>query len=189
MNSYLSQSIQYLPGVGPKRAALLEKELHIKTLSDLLYYFPYKHIDRTRFYSIREIRTDEPSYIQIRGRFTQVQQSGKPHKERIIATFCDATGSVPVIFFKGLKYISSTLRFDTDYILFGKPSVFNGQINFVHPELELAQPQAQKIRAALQSQYNTTEKLKNQFITSATIRKLMGSLWQGMTEPVREVLP
>jgi ATP-dependent DNA helicase RecG len=188
MIDYLEQDIKFLTGVGPKRAELLEKELNIRTFGDLLYCFPYKHIDRTKFYAIKDI-TCTDAYIQFRGRVVSMRKEGAAQKERLVVLLSDHTGNVSLIFFKGLKYMANSLKIGGDYVVFGKPSEFNGQVNFVHPEMEAADKHEESIAAVLQATYSTTERLKNSFITSRVIAKLMVTLWQGMKTEVSETLP
>ncbi|MDR1667275.1 MAG: ATP-dependent DNA helicase RecG [Bacteroidales bacterium] len=185
---YLEKEIKFLPGVGPKRAELLEKEADIRTFGDLLYYFPYKHIDRTKFYAIREIVHSDTN-IQFRGRLASMKKEGAYRNERLSVWMTDHTGSVELVFFKGLKYLLSKLKIGGDYVVFGKPSEFNGAVNFVHPDIEPATRQEETIAAVLQASYSTTERMKNNFITSRVIAKLMVSLWQGMTGAIPETLP
>jgi ATP-dependent DNA helicase RecG len=188
MNEFLRQDIKYLGGVGPKRAELLNKELHIFTFEDLLRYYPYKYIDRSKFYTIREIDASF-AYIQLRGKITGFKREGKRPKERIVAMFSDNTGSVELVFFEGLKYILTNLKLDTEYVLLGKPSLYNGEINFVHPELEEVAKFEQNISYSLQPFYNTTEKLKKSYISSKIIQKLLNNLWLNIREKISEVLP
>ena len=133
MSSLLTQEIKYLQGVGPKRAELLNKELGIYTLHDLLYYFPFKYVDRTKFYTIREISGDMPS-VQIIGKISGLELTGSGAKARLSATFTDNTGSLELVWFKGIKWVQQNIKHNTNYIVFGKPSLFNGRINIVHPE-------------------------------------------------------
>ena len=188
MQAYLSREIKFLPGIGPKRAELIGKELSLHTFGDLLFFFPYKHIDRTRFYTVQELVPDEQHYIQLKGRCTGWKKVGAPPKERLSVTFADKTGSVEVVFFKGVKYMERTLKTDVDYILFGKPSVFGNRINFVHPELEPATSQ-NVMQAGLEPQYSTTERLKTHYIGSKVIRKMIRTVWQGLPHAIGEVLP
>lgn len=188
MTAYLEQDIKYLAGVGPKRAELLGRELSIHTFGDLLFYFPYKHIDRTKFYAVREIQPSD-TYIQVRGRIASMHKGGSQPNERLIAQLSDHTGTVPLLFFKGLKYLSQTLKVGGDYVIFGKPSEFNGQVNFVHPEMEPASKREETISAVLQAYYNTTERLRNSYITSRVVGKLMVALWQGLKTAIPEILP
>ena len=188
MSAYLDQDIKFLAGVGPRRAELLGKELNIHTFGDLLYHFPYKHVDRTKFYAIREIQPVD-TYIQVRGRIASVRKEGVPHKERLVALLTDHTGSIPLLFFKGIKYLSQNIKQGGDYVVFGKPTEFNGQVNFVHPEMEPAEKHEVGIAAMLQAHYSTTERLKNNYITSRVIGRMMVTLWQGLKTGIAETLP
>lgn len=188
MNKYLEQDIKFLPGVGPKRAELFNKELNIHTVKDLLYYYPYKYIDRTRFYMIKEIDPSQ-TYIQIRGKISRFMREGQKPKERLIAKFTDGTGIIDLVFFQGLKYVLENCVVGKEYIILGKPNVFNGSINIIHPEIESVEKLEGQINASLQPFYNTTEKLKNNFITSRMIQKLQNNLWKDLKQPVEENLP
>lgn len=188
MNQYFDQDIKFLQGVGPKRAELLNKELQVFTFSDLARYYPYKYIDRSRVYSIRELSNFD-AYIQLRGKITSLSKEGQRPRERLVANFSDGTGSVDLVFFQGLKYVAANLKIGTEYMLLGKPSVFNGRINIVHPELEEASKFDSGMAYSLQPMYNTSEKLKSNYITSKTIQKLMAVLWQGVQSRLPETLP
>lgn len=184
----IQQDIKFLNGVGPKRADLFNKELQIYTFEDLLRYYPYKYIDRSRFYSISEIDLTS-SYIQLRGKIRSFLKEGKKPKERLIAKFSDDTGTVDLIFFSGISYILSNLKTDVEYILLGKPTLFNGILNIVHPELEEAVKANNSISYNLQPVYNTSEKLKKNFITSKIIHKIISNLWQLLSVKIPETLP
>jgi ATP-dependent DNA helicase RecG len=188
MNQVLEQDIKYLPGVGPKRAELLNKELQIFTFSDLVRYYPYKYVDRSKVYSIREIDVTL-SHIQIRGKIIKIEKDGKKPKERLVAKFTDGTGTVDLVFFQGIKYLTTSLKLNTEYIVLGKPNVYNRQINFIHPEMDEAAKFDQSINYSLQPFYNTTEKLKNSYITSKTIQKLVEGLWQTIAGKIPDNLP
>jgi len=188
MQGFLDTNITYLPGVGPKRAELLEKELQISTYRDLLYYFPYKYIDRTKFYSISELDPDLPN-VQIKGLIKGYYTEGYGAGKRLVADFSDGTGTIKLIWFKGIKWITSTYTTDVEYIVFGKPGVFNGLVNIIHPEIEAVQKNEAKLSSALQAYYNTTEKLKSQYITSKTISKLTGTLLNQIKFRIPETLP
>jgi ATP-dependent DNA helicase RecG len=161
----------YLTGVGPKRAELLKKELNINTLADLLYYFPYKYVDRSKFYKISEINPDLP-YIQVVGHVTRFQEVGAGRSKRLTAQFTDGTGVVDLVWFKGIKWVIGSVKPNVNYVIFGKPTLFGGRFNIAHPEVEEYNPDTQTLSVALQAAYNTTEKLKNSFINSKTILKL-----------------
>jgi len=188
MSAYLEQNIKFLKGVWSKRAELLGKELYIHTFGDLLYHFPYKHVDRTKFYAIRDVQPAD-TYIQVRGRVASMRKDGAPNKERLVVLLTDHTGTIPLLFFKGVKYLSQTIKQDGDYVVFGKPTEFNGRVNFVHPEMEPAEKHEEGIAAMLQAHYSLTERLRNSYITSRVIGKLMVTLWQGMKTNVPETLP
>jgi ATP-dependent DNA helicase RecG len=185
---FLDTDITYLPGVGPKRAELLNKELKIFTFRDLLYYFPYKYIDRTRFYKIEELDPDLP-YVQIKGSIKGYYTEGHGRGKRLVADFQDETGTIKLVWFKGGKWITGSYSPGVEYIVFGKPGVFNGMINIIHPEIEAVEKMAVRLNSALQAQYSTTEKLKNQYVTSKAISKLTGNLLKQLKIRIPETLP
>src|SRR5512145_2483466 len=172
MPDILDNEIKFLHGVGPKRAEILEKEAEIFTFRDLIYYFPYKYIDKTRFYTISELDT-MMQHVQLRGKIHRFATEGVGGSKRLIADFYDGTGMVRLVWFKGLKWITSTYKIETEYIIFGKPSLFSGSFNIVHPEIEEADKKATRVSSAFEAQYNTTEKMKDRFINSRVIAKLI----------------
>jgi len=188
MPDFLETNITYLAGVGPKRAELLGKEVNINTFRDLLYYFPYKYIDRTRFYKISELDPDLP-FVQIKGSITGYSTEGHGTGKRLVADFRDETGIVKLVWFKGTKWIASTYAPGIEYIVFGKPGVFNGIVNIIHPEIEPSEKAAKRIFSGLQAQYSTTENLKNHFVTSKTISNLTGNLLQQIKFRIPETMP
>lgn len=188
MDDFLKTEIKFLPGVGPKKAELLQNELHIFTFEDLLYHFPYRYIDRSKFYKINEITADV-SYVQIKGRFVHFETAGVHKNKRLIAYLSDGSGVIELVFFQGLKWITDRLKINIDYIVFGKPVFFNGKVNIVHPEVDEASKPGNKIGSALQPLYNTTEKLKNSFLNSKGISKLISNLVGLMNTPIQETLP
>jgi ATP-dependent DNA helicase RecG len=188
MTDFLDTKITYLSGVGPKRAELLEKELNITTFRDLLYYFPYRYIDRTKFYQISELDPDLP-FVQIKGVIKGYHSEGRGAGKRLVADFSDETGSIKLVWFKGLKWITASYAPGTEFIVFGKPGIFNGMVNIIHPEIEAVEKKAERLNSALQAQYSTTEKLKNSFITSKTISKLLGTLLKLNNFRITESLP
>jgi len=188
MQDFLESNITYLPGVGPRKAELLSKELNINTFRDLLYCFPYKYIDRTRFYTIAELDPDLP-LVQIKGSIKGYYTEGHGNGKRLIADFQDTTGTIKLIWFKGTKWITGSYPPGVEYIVFGKPGIFNGMLNIIHPEIEATEKASQRITSALQAQYSTTEKLKNQFITSKIISKLIGTLLKQIKFRIPETLP
>lgn len=189
MPEFLDQDIKFLPGVGPRRASLLNSELKIFTFRDLLYYFPFKYVDRTRFYNIREIDTKLP-YIQVKGRITGSEVVGEGRSQRLVAYFTDGTGVLELVWFKAIKYVRTSLSTTKQYIVFGKPTEFNGQYNIVHPELEeVDNQQSKQAQGYIQAFYNTTDKLKKSFLNSKVILKLQQNLFPLAKGKLRETLP
>jgi ATP-dependent DNA helicase RecG len=187
MNHFLEQEIKFIKGVGPKRAELLEKELGVRTCGDLLYFFPYKYIDRSKIYTIREIDTTQ-TFIQIRGKISHFRMEGQRYKQRLIAVFTDGTGTIELVWFQGLQWVTRNYQLNTEYIVFGRPALFNHKLSIAHPEIELSGVEDSRLFTPLQPQYSSTEKLKNSFITSKVIHKMIGQI---MTLPVKieETLP
>ena len=148
MSDLAIQNITYLPGVGPKRADLFREELKIVSYEDLLYYFPYKYVDRSKLYTIREVNAKLP-YIQVKGRITAMKTIGEGRQARLSVMFSDGTGGIELVWFKGNKHIKENLKTEAEYIVFGKPSAFNGQINIVHPEMDQVKEGDVKIAAGL----------------------------------------
>ena len=165
--------IQYLHGVGPKRAELLRKELGISTYYDLLYYFPFRYIDRSVINQINELRGDEAA-VQLKGRFLTFTTAGEGRKRRLQALFTDGTGTIEVVWFNRVASIQKTYNTGTQYILFGKPSMFNNHMNIVHPEVDLAN--SETVSQGLTGVYNLTEVLRNRSFTSRAIHKLIVTL-------------
>ena len=188
MADFLHQDIKFLGSVGPKRAQLLASELNMHSMEDLIYYFPFKYVDRTKFYKVKEVHGDLP-YIQIRGQIAGLKLAGGGSAKRLIADFTDDTGVIELLWFKGLKWIQKSLKPGKEYILFGKPSVFNNKVNIIHPEMEVAEKFESTHFSALQAFYNTTEKLKNNYITSRVVQKLQANLIPIIKGKISETLP
>ena len=165
MSYILDREIQYLPGIGEKRAALLEKELGIRTFGDMLYTFPYRYIDRSKVYSISEIDSAS-AYIQLRGKIIRTSTSGSGKTARLVATLRDESGAIDLVFFKGLKWIQEKISPSREYIVFGKPSLFNGVWNMVHPELEpVGESGTSSWPSTLIGIYSSSDKLRNSGIS------------------------
>ena len=184
----LQSDVMYLTGVGPKRAELLKKELNIHTLKDLLYYFPFKYVDRSKFYKISEINAELP-YIQVIGHVVRFQEVGGGRSKRLTAQFTDGTGNIELVWFKGIKWIASSIKPNVKYVVFGKPTLFNGRYNIAHPEVEDYNTETVNSSGMLQPAYNTTEKLKNSYINSKTILKLQHNLQVMLDGKIDESLP
>ena len=182
-----TRDIKYLPGVGPQRAAVLEKELGIRSLQDLLYYFPYKYIDRSRLYYVHEIDGNMP-YIQLRGQILSFEEMGEGYRKRLVAHFSDGTGVVDLVWFQGQKFVTGKYKLRTPYIVFGKPTVFGGRVNIAHPDIDPADELVLS-NMGLQPYYNTTEKMKHNWLNSRMIEKLVANLCDLIKEPLPETLP
>ena len=182
-----TRDIKYLPGVGPQRASLLAKELNIVSFKDLLYYFPYKYVDRSRIYTIREIDGNMP-YIQLRGKFLSFEAFGEGRQRRLVGHFSDGTGVMDAVWFQGLKFVMGKIKAGVEYIIFGKPTVFGGRINVAHPDVDEAD-ELTVGNMGLQPYYNTTEKMKRMLINSHAVEKLMRNLFHAIQrEPFEETL-
>lgn len=181
------RDIKYLVGVGPTRADILSRDLNIKTFHDLLYYFPYKYIDRSKLYSICELN-GEMAYVQFKGEIISVETIGEGRNRRLIAHVSDHTGIVDLVWFQGIKYVQKSLKPHTLYLIFGKPSVFGGRINVSHPDLSTMDSLSLS-DLGLQAYYNTSEKMKRSGLNSAMISKLVQNLFDQLKEPLAETLP
>lgn len=183
----LDTDITYIQGIGPKRADLLKKEIGVVTLADLLAYYPYKYIDRSRFYYIRDIDETMP-YIQLRGRILSVEYIGEGRAKRYVAHFSDGTGIVDLVWFQGIRYVEGKYRLNTEYVVFGKPNRFGSRMNIAHPEIELFSASNVQKTQGFQSLYNTTEKMKNNFLNSNALRKIIKTALTVVSN-VKETLP
>lgn len=193
----MEMGIQYLHGVGPKRAQLLEKELGIRTVGDLVRFYPFRYVDRSGFQSIASLRPDL-SYVQIRARVTKAivySKTGDPFPgeikynlaQRLSVMVEDGTGSIEVVFFKGIKWMHERLRPGCEFVFFGKPSVFGTRINLVHPEVDA--PDSASAGGTLTGVYSSTEKLRNSGITGKVMLKLMAEALAEAQRDLRETLP
>ena len=184
----LSQDIMYLQGVGPRRKEILSRELGIRTYRDLLEYFPYKYVDRTKVYLISELSPDMP-FVHIKGRIIRFEETetGKRRK-RVIAHFTDGHGICDLVWFNGTKYVYQNYQLNREYVVFGKPAVFNGRFQFSHPDIDDA-AQLQLNDMGMQPFYITTEKMKKAGITSRAMEKLTKALIGKLSEPLEETLP
>ena len=187
MTDFDHRDIQYLPGVGPHRAEVLAKELDIHSLHDLLYYFPYKHIDRSRLYYIHEIDGDMP-YIQLRGKILSYETVGMGRKERTVAHFSDGTGIVDLVWFQYGSNMQKRYHVGQEFIVFGKPTVFGGRINIAHPDIDPAD-ELNLSSLGLRPYYNTSERMKRMNLNSGGIEKLIVTLFGLIKEPIPETLP
>jgi ATP-dependent DNA helicase RecG len=184
----LGQDIQYLPGVGPQRKKLFKEELGIATFADLLTNYPYKYVDRSRIYRIGELTSDMP-FVQVKGRILSYDEYDMgPRRKRLVAHFSDGTGVMDLTWFAGVKWIIKQYKVNTEYIVFGKPGVFNGRIQVVHPDIDLVDTLTLN-DMGMQPYYSTTEKMKKMGLTSRSIEKLTKSMLERLTVPLDETLP
>ena len=186
MFDLVTRDIKFISGVGPQKAAVLNKELEIYSLHDLIYYFPYKYVDRSRIYYIHEIDGNMP-YIQLKGEILGFETIGEGRQRRLTAHFSDGTGVVDLVWFQGIKYILGKYKLHEEYIIFGKPTVFNGRINLAHPDVDKTDD-LKLSSVGLQPYYNTTEKMKRSFLNSHAIEKMMATVILQIQEPLPETL-
>ena len=187
MYDELSTPINYLPGIGPSRAKLLEAELGIKTWRDLLYTFPYKHIDRSRLYKISELTTDMP-FVQVKGQFLSFEEAGQGRKHRLTGHFWDGDMFLDVTWFHGIKYIKQSVKVRKDYILFGRPGVYGGRLSVIHPDLD--KPESMTLsKMSMQPYYSTTERMKKAGMTSRSLENFTSSLFCKLAFTIPETLP
>ncbi|MBO7316421.1 MAG: ATP-dependent DNA helicase RecG [Paludibacteraceae bacterium] len=183
----LSTNITYIQGIGPKRAEVLEKEIAVSTVADLLTYFPYRYIDRSRFYYIHEIDDSLP-YIQLKGRIASFEKMGEGRSRRLIAHFTDGNRFIDLVWFQGIKYVENRLKINVPYIVFGKPTRYGSRYNIPHPEVDpITKVNIQKTNY-LQAFYNTTEKMKNNFLNSTAIRNIIFTALKSVSN-IDETLP
>ena len=184
----LDMDIQFLPGVGPKRASLLQKELGISTLGDLIRFYPFRYIDKSRFITIADARPDM-AYIQIKASVMKIEllNNGK----RMSALVSDGSGEMEMVFFKGIKWMYEKLKSGGEYIFFGKPSTFNGKVNMVHPEVDAVTRETSMTGkgATMTGVYTSTEKLKNAGVTGKVMNRLMDAALNRGLQYMKETLP
>lgn len=184
----LDTPIKYLRGVGPQKASNLEKELNVSTFGDLAYYFPYKYIDKSKFYFTTDITSDAVA-VQLKGVISNFRLEGSGHKQRLTAKFSDEKGSIELIWFQGLKWVQESIVRGKEYIIYGKPSYYQGW-TIAHPEIEDPIKNQGTVPVKFFPQYSTSEKLKNGKINSRTIALLQKNLWSVIkTTDISETLP
>ena len=184
----LETPIEFLKGVGPKKADILRKEFNIFTFDDLLNYYPYRHIDKSKVYHIADIQS-EGAYIQLKGRVVSSEIVGQQRGKRLVCKLVDETGSIDLVWFNGIKWVEEMLRENRDFIVFGKPTLFNNRWNITHPEL--IDPKNQPVSAvpmSFQPLYNTSDKAKRAGLDSKAISKLVMTLLPQVREVIQERL-
>ncbi|MDY4846461.1 MAG: ATP-dependent DNA helicase RecG [Parabacteroides sp.] len=180
------RAITYLPGVGPKRAEVLQKEVNLASYEDLLYYIPYKYMDRSRFYRVSDINGSMP-YIQLKGRILSFETLGEGSAKRLIGKFSDGTGTIDLVWFKQIHWVTNKLKPDVDYIVFGKPTLFGNSFNMVHPDVDPIE-QAVQVAQGLTPYYNTTERMKKIGLNSRALQNLIFNLLSNLQWQVPEIL-
>ncbi len=184
----ITSEIQFLPGVGPKRANLLKNELNIYTIENLLSYYPYRYVDRSRFYFVHEINADL-AFIQLEGKLRNIKKTGQGRNQRLSALLYDKSGQVELIWFQGIRYVEDKLRTNQEYIVFGKPSVYKGSFNIAHPEIDVATEENKKKIFGWQAHYNTSESMKKHFLNSLALRKVIYEALKNLPAVIPESLP
>jgi ATP-dependent DNA helicase RecG len=186
--TFLETPIEYLKGVGPERGKLLRNELNITCFGDLISYFPFRYVDRTKFHKTNELDADMP-YVQLRGRIISMEVVGKNRAQRMVANFKDDSGIIELVWFQGIKWLKNSLKAGTEYVVFGKPTVFNGKFNIAHPEVDEVNEENLKLQSSLQAMYNSSDKLKTRSLDSRGISKLVRAVLQGGAGKIPENLP
>ncbi|WP_247237288.1 ATP-dependent DNA helicase RecG [Telluribacter sp. SYSU D00476] len=186
-NNFFDTKIEFLKGVGPQRAVLLNKELNIFNYGDLLQHYPFRHEDRTRFYRISELSELLPG-AQIKGRLKDWEIIGEGAKKRLVGQFMDGTGVLELVWFQGITWFEKILRRNTEYVVYGKPAFFGGKYSITHPEIELLSPE-NEAGGFFMPVYSLTDKLRKRFVDSRAIGKMMRTLLELATPHIRETLP
>jgi len=185
----LKTPVEYLKGVGTQRADILKKDLSIFTYQNLLEHYPFRYIDRTRFYKIRELTGELPA-VQVLGRIVSKEIIGEKQAKRLVANFKDDTGSMELVWFQGIRWMDKVIQPGAVFMIFGKPTIFNGRISITHPEIELYQPKAEnKGNLSLQPVYGSTEKLKQFNLDSRGIQRIQANLIDQVIRQIEETLP
>ena len=188
-NDILQTPIEFLKGVGEKRGAVLRKEFNIQTFNDLLYYFPYRHIDKSHVYHVSDIVNDG-GYILLRGSIKNVRIVGRMRAQRLTAMFSDDSGSIELVWFNGIRWVQDVLKSRNEFVIFGKPTLFNGKWNITHPELiDPAQQQNSPISLRFQPLYNTSETAKKKSLDSKAMSKLTANLLAQVKDVIPETMP
>ena len=186
--SILDQDIKFLPGMGPRRKDVFNKEVDVHTWGDLLEYYPYKYVDRSRIYSIDELRGDMP-FVQVKGRILAFEEFAMgARKKRIVAHFTDGHGVVDLVWFNAAKYIYDSYKVGVEYIVFGRPTIYGGRFQFSHPDIDKADELVLS-EMGMQPYYMTTEKMKNCGLQSRGVERIMKTLLDKIPSPIPETLP
>ncbi len=187
MASFFDTSLEFLKGVGPQRAALLQKELKLFTFGDLIQYYPFRHEDRTQFYTISEVN-DRMPHVQVKGKITDFEFIGGGFKKRLVGHFTDGTGDLELVWFQGIPFVTKKIQPNVEYVVFGKPNRYGKILSIAHPEIEPLTLKNNK-GGFLQPVYPVTEKLKARYMDSKFIAKLQQEILQAAQHQIRETLP
>ncbi|MEG1267023.1 MAG: ATP-dependent DNA helicase RecG, partial [Myroides sp.] len=169
----LDTPIEYLKGVGPQRAVVLKKELQIFTYKDLINFYPFKYLDRTKYYKISELNSGINAEVQLVGKIIRLKTVEQKRGSRLVAVFTDGTAEMELIWFQGHKWIKENLQLNTPYVIFGKINHFNGLFSMPHPEMETVEEHKKSLQSALQPVYPSNEKLNQKNISNRSITKMM----------------
>ncbi|MBL7873317.1 MAG: ATP-dependent DNA helicase RecG [Cyclobacteriaceae bacterium] len=187
MANFFDTSLEFIKGVGPQRAALLQKELSLSTFGDLIQYYPFRHEDRTQFYKVKEVNDTMP-HVQLKGKITDFELIGVGFKKRLIGYFEDDTGELELVWFQGINWVIKKIKPNTSYVVFGNPNRFGKKFSIAHPEIEPLTSGNER-GGFLQPVYNVTEKLKARHIDSKLIAKLVHEVVKISQNHIRETLP
>lgn len=185
--SFFDTSIEFLKGVGPQRAALLQKELNIFTFGDLIQHYPFRYEDRTRFYQIKEVNELMPS-VQLKGRITEFEALGQGNRKRLVGYFTDGSGELELVWFQGIHWVLQKIKVQQEYIVFGKPNRYGSTLSIAHPEIDIVTEKKEK-GGYLQPVYSLSERLRTKHIDSKFISKIQQDLLRAAQQHLRETLP
>ncbi len=186
--TFFDTPIAYLKGVGPQRAEVLQSEFGIRNFGDLIRYFPFRYVDRSRFFTVSEINPDMP-YVQLRGFISTITAHGHKRATRLTAQFRDSTGTIELVWFQGVKWLRESLKPNVEYVVFGKPSFFNGRFNIAHPEMEPYALFETHTGSSLTGVYNTSEKAKAKFLDTKAIMRLQRMLQSILPQVIPDSFP
>jgi ATP-dependent DNA helicase RecG len=185
--SFFDSSLEFLKGVGPQRASLLQKELKLFTFGDLIQHYPFRYEDRTKFYPINEVSEEMP-YVQIKGKITDMELVGVKQKQRLVGYFTDGHGEIELVWFQGINWVTNKIKPNVDYVVFGKPNRYGSKLSIAHPEIEPLTEKSEKA-SYLQPIYPVSEKLRTRHIDSKFISRVQQELLKGAQAHIRETLP
>ncbi|MBC8110517.1 MAG: ATP-dependent DNA helicase RecG, partial [Verrucomicrobia bacterium] len=186
--NFFETKIEFLKGVGPQKAATLNKELEIFTFADLIQYYPFRHEDRSQLHKIADL-SEEIQFIQLRGRIREFARLGEGHKKRLVGYFFDGSGDMELVWFNSIEWIVKNIKESTEYLVFGRPTLFNKRYSISHPEISEFSSEEFEKNAGLQPVYNLTESLRKKFIDSKALGKMIRQVLELAGEHIRETLP